>query len=97
MSDILIFSPAAGLCAGLLFYGGLWLTVKHIIRARLPLPAAMVSLFVRLAGAAAVFYFLARGGRWDRVIAGLAGFTAARFAVMLVIPQHTEQEYEHKS
>jgi F1F0 ATPase subunit 2 len=67
-----------GLLLGIFFFGGLWLTVRHLATTRYPFAVTLGSLFVRSAVTLAGFYVLI-GGHWQNAVWGLIGFTAARF------------------
>lgn len=75
----------AGAALGLLFFGGLWWTVRRA--ASSPRPALWFgpSLLLRTALVAGGFY-LAGDGAWPRLLACLAGFVLARFAVLRLVP-----------
>lgn len=76
----LLASLAGGLL-GLLFFGGLWWTLRRALGS--PRPALWIggSLIVRMAGVAAGFVGVS-GGDWRRLLACLLGFLAARWWVV---------------
>jgi len=61
------------------FFGALWWTVSRGLGSRQPALWFMGSLLLRLAIAAAGFYFVA-GGDWKRLLPCLLGFVMARLA-----------------
>ena len=67
----------AGLALGLVYFGGLWLTVQRLPTARRPGLLAALSLILRLGFVLGGFY-LVMGGRWERLLACLAGFLLMR-------------------
>lgn len=71
----------AGILSGILFFGGLWYTVKKGVRLRNPFFLFAGSFIVRTAVTMAVFYYISDGS-WQRILICTAGFVAARFAVM---------------
>ncbi len=83
MNSVLVpmLAGAAGGLLGLLFFGGLWWTVRRAFVS--PRPAVWVggSLLLRMAGAAAGFV-LVSAGDWHRLLACLLGFWAARWLVL---------------
>lgn len=85
MTDwIALLGPfGAGIGLGLLFYGGLWLTVAHAVSSRNPAVWFPISLLVRSGLVLAGFYFVA-GGRFAFAIACLAGFLLARLALIRI-------------
>jgi len=77
----LTLASAAGGLLGLLFFGGLWWTVRRAFDS--PRPALWVggSLLLRMACVAAGFVFVSAGD-WRRVLACLLGFWVARWLVV---------------
>lgn len=73
-------SFAVGVMLGVLFYGGLWITIRRLMSARHPIAVTLGSLFLRTAVVLAGFLFVARG-RWQNAIACLVGFAIGRIAV----------------
>lgn len=73
----LVLAFLAGLALGLFYYGGLWLTVQRLPKSRSPGVLAAVSLFLRL-GLVLVAFYLVMGGRWERLLACVAGFLLTR-------------------
>jgi F1F0 ATPase subunit 2 len=74
---ILVLAGAAGVGLGLFYFGGLWLTVR-----RLPDSSRPALLFVgSFAGRTALTllgFYLVMDGRWERMLACLAGFIMIR-------------------
>jgi F1F0 ATPase subunit 2 len=83
MSEALTLSLAglAGGALGAIFFQGLWWTVRRGIaspRAALWfLGSGLVRMSLVVAG-----FLLIGGGRWPRLVAGLAGFSVARLALI---------------
>lgn len=77
---ILLSAFAAGLILGGFFFGGLWWTVRHGLASKQPAVWFLVSLMVRTGTVVTGFYFIG-GGHWERMVAALIGFLAARIAV----------------
>jgi len=73
-----------GLVLGLLFYGGLWLTVRALPRSGHPVVLALASFWGRtglvLAG------FVATAHRWQNAALCLVGFVIARVLLARSIP-----------
>jgi len=63
---------------GILNYTSLWFTIKHVSSVKKPSLFIMASYFLRMAITAAGF-FLVMDGRWENLIACLAGFLTVRF------------------
>ncbi|MGK2860363.1 MAG: N-ATPase subunit AtpR [Chitinophagaceae bacterium] len=76
---VLVF--ITGLVLGILFFGGLWFTVKKSVTARMPALWIFSSFFLRIGITLIGFYFIAAGS-WQRLLICLVGFIAARFIVI---------------
>jgi F1F0 ATPase subunit 2 len=70
---------AAGAGLGAFFFGGLWWSTRRGLRSTRPALWFASSFLVRMTATLAGFYFLS-GARWERLLACLAGFLAARIA-----------------
>jgi F1F0 ATPase subunit 2 len=94
MSEVLTWMAAClgGMALGTIFFGGLWWTIVQSVSSRHPALLFIVSLFARTGIALAGFYFVSQG-RWQRLIACLAGFLCARIAITLL----TRREPRHES
>ena len=73
----LLLAFFVGMGAGLLYFGGLWWTVRRLPTARQPALLTLGSFFVRTGLSLAAFYF-ASGGQWQRILASLLGFIIVR-------------------
>jgi F1F0 ATPase subunit 2 len=62
-----------GFCIGLIYFGGLWLTIKSISLRKFPSLLSMFSFFGRFAVAAAGFYITARFGGLAHILIALSG------------------------
>lgn len=76
---------AAGLGLGLIYFGGLWLTVRKLPAARQPGLLAAGSLAGRMAVCLFGFY-LVMDGRWERLLSCLAGFVLIRISLVRRLP-----------
>jgi F1F0 ATPase subunit 2 len=85
MSNGLELAPAVicGVLLGVIFFGGLWWTVRRGILSATPALWFFGSLLIRSTTALAGFYAVSQG-EWRRLLACLLGFLLARFAVMRV-------------
>ncbi|MDQ6681404.1 MAG: ATP synthase subunit I [Pseudomonadota bacterium] len=83
MTDSLALPLAAleGVLLGLFFFGGLWWTVRRAFDS--PRPALWVggSLLLRMGCTAGGFIFVSAGD-WQRLLACVLGFWAARWLVL---------------
>jgi F1F0 ATPase subunit 2 len=70
----------AGGALGLVFYAGLWWTVRCVATFRRPGLGILASLLLRTGVTLGGFYLVA-GRDWARLLACLAGFVLARVAV----------------
>ncbi|MCO6475980.1 MAG: ATP synthase subunit I [Phaeodactylibacter sp.] len=76
----LLLPFAAGTGLGVIFFGGLLITVAKGMSARYPALWFLASMLVRTAIVLAGFYFVA-AGQFARMIACLAGFIIARAVI----------------
>jgi F1F0 ATPase subunit 2 len=81
---LLVLSACAGTVIGVLYFIGLWLTVKRIGDAQNPGLLTFASFMGRTALSMFVFFLLVRGGHWERGLAALAGFIIARIVLVRV-------------
>ena len=89
MTDILprALAALAGIGLGLIFFGGLWFTVRKGVASDQPALWFLGSLLLRMSVVLTGFYFIS-GGRWERLLACLMGFGLARLIVTwLTVPQ----------
>jgi F1F0 ATPase subunit 2 len=77
----LALAGLAGAALGAIFFGGLWWTVRKGVSSRHPARWFLASGLVRMGIVLAGFY-LVSGGQWQRLVAGLAGFIAARLVLL---------------
>lgn len=88
---ILILAALAGCLLGVVFFGGLWWSVRKGLVSPHPVVWFLGSLVLRTAVVLFGFHRVG-GGRWERFLACLLGFLVARFAVVrLTRPAPTEE------
>jgi F1F0 ATPase subunit 2 len=82
MNELLSLAPALamGVLFGAIFFGGLWWTVRRSFSSKQPALWFFGSLLLRMSTVLAGFYFAAHG-HWERMLACLLGFVAARIFV----------------
>jgi len=82
MNEALSLAPAmaTGVLLGVMFFGGLWWTVRKVVSCEHPATWFLGSWLLRTAILLAGFYLLS-DGRWDRLLTCLLGFIVARFFV----------------
>lgn len=83
MNDLIMILVAllAGLVSGMLFFGGLWITVQKAMTAKQPAVWFGLSFILRLAITLPVFYFIAKEG-WQSLLMAVAAFIIARTVVI---------------
>jgi F1F0 ATPase subunit 2 len=79
--ELLLAVAAGGFGLGVLFFGGLWLTVRKSLFSRRPWLWFLLSMVLRTALTLAGF-LLMTGGHLDRLLACLAGFAAAKLLMI---------------
>lgn len=77
-------SAAGGLAIGLLYFGGLWWTVRRMASARHPAALVAGSFLVRAAVAAGGIVLIS-GGKLVLLAAAMAGFLIGRTILILII------------
>ena len=69
-----------GVLLGVMFFGGLWWTVRKGVSSKQPAFWFFGSLLLRMSITLAGFYFIARS-HWERLLLCLLGFVMARIIV----------------
>jgi F1F0 ATPase subunit 2 len=67
----------AGMGTGIVYFGGLWWTVRQLPFVRQPALLTMGSFLVRT-GISLTAFYLASGGHWERILISLLGFMIIR-------------------
>ena len=70
-----------GAVLGVVFFGGLWWTIRKSLYSKRPALWIFGSLLLRMGIVAAGFYLFSER-HWERLLLCLLGFIAARFAVI---------------
>jgi len=91
----LIWAFIVGLLLGILFFGGLWITVKKIINSKTPGLLMVGSFVLRITIVLAGFYFIGLGD-WKKLIACLIGFMVSRFTVIYLTKSLDEKNAQIK-
>jgi F1F0 ATPase subunit 2 len=91
----MILAFVAGIVLGVIFFGGLWLTVKKSMTSKLPALWVLGSFFLRISVTLLGFYFIA-GGNWQRLLCCLFGFVIARFIVIHLTKSIDEKQMHIK-
>jgi F1F0 ATPase subunit 2 len=90
-SVTLVLAWVWGLLLGVMFFGGLWWTVRTGISSPWPALWLLGSLLLRMSVVLAGFYYVSRG-QWERLVMCLLGFVMAR----LVVTWLTRPSGEHR-
>ncbi len=77
----MVVATLAGMLLGILFFGGLWFTVKKTFTTKIPALWIFGSFMLRIGIALAGFYFIG-SGNWKKMLGSLVGFIIARFVVI---------------
>lgn len=90
MNEVLsmLLVAAMGFVLGLIFFGGLWWTIRRMLHSPRPALWMLGSLLLRLGIALSGFWLIA-GHDWKRMLASLAGFLMAR--LVLTRPPRVQQ------
>jgi F1F0 ATPase subunit 2 len=89
----LVASCFAGALLGLIFFWGLWTTVKQLERGRYTAVWMLGSFVLRFSLLLTGFYFLARYAGWEHVLSAAVGFTLSRVLVVHRLrPGHINEE-----
>lgn len=82
MNEILSLATAlvAGVLLGVMFFGGLWWTVRKGFSSKQPALWFFGSLLLRMSMTLTGFYVVS-GGQWERLLVCLIGFALARHIV----------------
>lgn len=93
MSEIVSLLPAllGGIVLGILFFGGLWLTIRKGIRSKRPTLLFMGSLIVRMAIVVLGFYYVG-ANNWLRMLVCLVGFLIARMVITRITIKDKQAE-----
>lgn len=83
MNEILnmVLALLIGNLIGIVFFGGLWLTVKKAMASKIPAVWFAGSFILRIAISLVGLYYVS-GGKWQRLLLCLLGFLIARFIVI---------------
>jgi F1F0 ATPase subunit 2 len=80
---VLVLALLSGALLGVIFFGGLWWTVRRGLLSPVPALWFSASSLIRIGVALLGFYVVSHGG-WQRLLACLLGFFLARIVVVHV-------------
>lgn len=97
MNEILNLTLAfiAGMALGMIFFGGLWFTVKKAVAAKTPAVWFFASFFLRVGVVMFGFYYISTVG-WQPLIVSVLGFVVARFVVAHITKPIDKKQAERK-
>ncbi len=87
----LLLAFLAGIALGILFFGGLWLTVRKGLSSKRPTLLFMGSLFVRVGLVLLGFYYVG-SNNWQSILVCLAGFLIARMVITRMTDKDRQAE-----
>ena len=85
-SLLMLLAAAAGALLGLVFFGGLWWTLRRAFVSKRPALWVGASLLFRMLTTSAGFVFISAGD-WRRLLSCLLGFLATRWLVLRLTPR----------
>lgn len=93
MSEIVSLLPAliAGIALGILFFGGLWFTIRKSIGSKRPTLLFMGSLIIRMAIVVLGFYYVG-ANNWLKMLVCLVGFLIARMVITRITIKDKQAE-----
>ncbi|HWQ20026.1 MAG TPA: ATP synthase subunit I [Methanotrichaceae archaeon] len=78
---LLALSLACGMALGIIYFGGLWLTLQRLTTTGRPAVLALGSFLLR-SGACILGFYLLSGNGLEGLACGLAGFVLAKVALI---------------
>ncbi|WP_159470269.1 ATP synthase subunit I [Dyadobacter sp. 3J3] len=89
---IIIAALIGGLILGIIFFGGLWITVRKTLGTNYAAIWMLGSALIRTAVVLTGFYFISQGSL-PRLLVSVTGFIAARFLVLRVTKKFEEKQF----
>ena len=80
-----------GLALGILFFGGLWFTVKKALAAKIPALWFVGSFVLRVSITVVGFYYIAAGSL-KRLLFASCGFIIARFIIIRATKKYVDKQ-----
>ena len=85
----------AGMILGIIFFGGLWITVRRALKSNMPVLWFGGGFISRMTITLLGFYFVAQNS-WQKFLVCLLGFIVARFIVLRYTKKIEEKENQLK-
>lgn len=89
----LFLALLAGMILGVVFFGGLWITVRKGLRSNKAALIFIGSFILRMAIVLLGFYYIG-GDSWQRMLVCLAGFLIARTVITRITQRHKQSKQE---
>jgi len=86
----MILAFIVGLFLGIIFFGGLWFTVKKLVTSKIPALLFLGSFILRVGITLTGFYYISSGS-WQRLLICVAGFITARYSVIYFTKSNNEK------
>lgn len=93
MTEMMVLALLAGVVLGVLFFGGLWWTVRKGLVAKTPAAWFLMSFLLRMSFVLSGFYWVAQYGSWQYLAIALLGFIIARMVLIRITPSPWESEH----
>ena len=87
----MILAFIVGLFLGIIFFGGLWFTVKKLVTSKIPALLFLGSFILRVGITLTGFYYISSGS-WQRLLICVAGFITARYSVIYFTKSNKEKQ-----
>lgn len=95
MNEIISLLPAlfAGVVLGVVFFGGLWLTVEYGLRSKQPGLIFVGSFIIRMAIMLLGFYYVGVSN-WLEILICMLGFLVTKFVITRITANHNPANTE---
>ena len=95
MNEVLSLLPSifGGIFLGVLFFGGLWFTVRKGLNSKKPALIFMGSLIIRMGIVVMGFYYVGANS-WQKMLACLGGFLIARIVIFHITKKDKQAKTE---
>ncbi len=83
--SVIPWAVGGGVLAAVIFFGGLWITVRKIPDSNSPAGLVFLSTILRMGAAFGIFYLVSKSGSWIAVLIAVAVFVLCRFAAIGIV------------
>lgn len=93
MNEMINMLPAfiGGIVLGILFFGGLWLTIQKALHSKIPALIFAASFMIRMAVFLTGFYYVTQNS-WQKMLICLAAFLMARTIITRISQKKNHPE-----